>query len=398
MKSDKVDFFLPVLFSASFFFPNGFKTAILILLFFNFLPLSGWQQKLAIILRYPLCQAFIGFFLFTSLSYFWSENKGVCIEEIISQIPFFLAPLFFLGENSKLEKSLSGLLYGFYFTGLFISLASVLNNIFFLRSGSFEDNFVYENLAVFSGMQPIYLSLYLIISSLAWYNLYIKNKISKSKIHLVSPAIFYTMVVLLSSRTELIIYSGGLFMIFINHFRSKKIIFFIISFIFMTITTCLILSNKTNSARFREMFDFKNDYHNNKWGGRAIRLEKWKNAMECYKKFPFLGTGAGDCEDELQKVYQKNEFIVAYNAHFNPHNQYLQTLLTLGPFGLILLLSIFGVAFFSALEKKDFIFFLLIYIFFGSMITESMLERQNGLFLFTVLIPLFAAYSKKSTI
>jgi O-antigen ligase len=110
--------------------------------------------------------------------------------------------------------------------------------------------------------------------------------------------------------------------------------------------------------------------------------------------FPILGTGAGDCEDELLKVYRKNNFEIALKASYNPHNQFLQTLLTLGPIGLFFLLGIFGSMLRRADRNQDFPLFLLVIVFAFSMITESMLERQSGIFLFTVLTCFFAAVSK----
>jgi O-antigen ligase len=110
--------------------------------------------------------------------------------------------------------------------------------------------------------------------------------------------------------------------------------------------------------------------------------------------FPILGTGAGDCGDELRKTYQKNNFEIALKANYNPHNQFLQTLLTLGPIGLFFLLGIFGFMLRRADRNQDFPLFLLVIVFAFSMITESMLERQSGIFLFTVLTCFFAAVSK----
>jgi O-antigen ligase len=72
----------------------------------------------------------------------------------------------------------------------------------------------------------------------------------------------------------------------------------------------------------------------------------------------------------------------------------LQTLLTLGPLGLVFLLGIFGSMLTRAERNQDFTLFLLAIVFAFSMVTESMLERQSGIFLFTVLTCFFAAVSK----
>ena len=286
------------------------------------------------------------------------------------------------------------MLYAFYWTGLLVSIACVFQTAFFFPSGFQWDNFVYEKLATLSGLQPIYLSLYLILSSLAWYQLFLSGEFKKSRIHFASPAFLYLMVVLLSSRTELMVYVGGFLLILLRHFWGRKIIIVSSVLLFLLLTVVMIMCSKTNAGRFAEMVDVKSDYKSNRWGGRSLRIEKWRNTLECYMNFPILGTGAGDCEDELLKVYKKNNFEIALKANYNPHNQFLQTLLTLGPLGLFFLLGIFGSMLFRAERNQDFTLFLLAIVFAFSMVTESMLERQSGIFLFTVLVSFFAAVSK----
>jgi O-antigen ligase len=187
------------------------------------------------------------------------------------------------------------------------------------------------------------------------------------------------------------VYTGGFFMVLFHHFRHRTLLFLAGIAVFIAFTATLILFSKTNASRFREMLDFQSGYQSNQWGGRSLRIEKWKNALECYAQFPFLGTGAGDCSDELMKTYEKNTFEIALKAGYNPHNQYLQTLLTLGPIGLILFLAMFAISFYRARRQGNFFLFLLAYAFAASMITESMLERQTGVFLFTVLLTFFAS-------
>jgi len=190
------------------------------------------------------------------------------------------------------------------------------------------------------------------------------------------------------------VYVGGFLLILLRHFRGRKIIIISSVLLFSLLTVVMIMCSKTNAGRFAEMVDVKSDYKSNKWGGRSLRIEKWRNTLECYMNFPILGTGAGDCEDELLKVYRKNNFEIALKASYNPHNQFLQTLLTLGPLGLVVRLGIFGSMLTRAERNQDFTLFLLAIVFAFSMVTESMLERQSGIFLFTVLNSFFAAVSK----
>jgi len=390
----ELDRLFPFLFSVGIFLPNGIKSAALGALIIHFFPRIKFRAFIGFLRKDYLSLMFIGFFLLTAISFFWSENKGAYFEELNSKLPFLIVPLSIFLGNRNLNKSINGMLYAFYWTGLLVSIACVFQAAFFFPSGFQWDNFVYEKLATLSGLQPIYLSLYLILSSLAWYQLFLAGEFEKSRIHFASPVFLYLMVVLLSSRTELMVYVGGFLLILLRHFWGRKIIIVSSVLLFLLLTVVMIMCSKTNAGRFAEMVDVKSDYKSNRWGGRSLRIEKWRNTLECYMNFPILGTGAGDCEDELLKVYRKNNFEIALKANYNPHNQFLQTLLTLGPLGLVFLLGIFGSMLTRAERNQDFTLFLLAIVFAFSMVTESMLERQSGIFLFTVLISFFAAVSK----
>jgi O-antigen ligase len=305
-----------------------------------------------------------------------------------------MVPLILNQSNKGLFGWSTFFLKTIYLLGIIISFCCLIQAAFFSPSGFQWDNFVYEKLATLSGLQPIYLSLFLILSSLSWYQLFLLGEFKKFRVHFASPVFLYLMVVLLSSRTELMVYVGGFLLILLRHFWGQKIIIFSSVLLFSLLTVVMIMCSKTNAGRFAEMVDVKSDYKSNRWGGRSLRIEKWRNTLECYMNFPILGTGAGDCGDELRKTYQKNNFEIALKANYNPHNQFLQTLLTLGPIGLFFLLGIFGFMLRRADRNQDFPLFLLVIVFAFSMITESMLERQSGIFLFTVLTCFFAAVSK----
>ena len=376
-------------FCAGIFLPNGLKTISLICLLAYFLQgqkRAAWWQHFR---KDYFSLAFAFFFLITAISGLWSENKTEFLSELQSKIPFLAVALVLNRFNTRINSAVKPFLISLYWAGILISVGCLIRGFFF-SGKSLAESLVYEELASFSSLQPIYLSLFLILSSIAWYTLQQKNELPRAAFHRFAPVFFYLMVVQLSSRTELMVYTGGVFFVLFRHFREHlgKLIAVLGGFAFLTVL--LICLDKTNLSRYREMLDFQQDYKQNVWGGRSLRLEKWKNTWECYQQFPLLGTGAGDCSDELQRIYKKNTFDIAYNAQYNPHNQYLQTLLTLGPVGLFLFLSAFLIAFRRAYHKSSFVLFLLTYAFAASMITESMLERQTGVFLFTIILGFFA--------
>jgi len=394
MQSPWLGRFVIAFFFTGIFLPNGIWTVSLILLLLYFLPQLQFNTWFKTMQKDSVALFQVLFFLFTAISVLWSSNMSDFGTELQSKLPFLMVPLILNQSNKGLFGWSTFFLKTIYLLGIIISFCCLIQAAFFSPSGFQWDNFIYEKLAMLSGLQPIYLSLFLILSSLSWYQLFLLGDLKKSRIHFVSPVFLYLMVVLLSSRTELMVYVGGFLLILLRHFRGRKIIIISSVLLFSLLTVVVILCSKTNASRFAEMVDIKSDYKSNKWGGRSLRIEKWRNTLECYMNFPILGTGAGDCGDELRKTYQKNNFEIALKANYNPHNQFLQTLLTLGPIGLFFLLGIFGSILRRADRNQDFPLFLLVIVFAFSMITESMLERQSGIFLFTVLTCFFAAVSK----
>lgn len=208
---------------------------------------------------------------------------------------------------------------------------------------------------------------------------------------------FLFMLIMLSSRMEIMIFFAVLTAILmVWGKRTGKLTKMIgVSAGLFAVIVILILSSATNRLRFKEMFDTKQSYSENQFGGRALRVQKWKYTIDCWKKEPIVGTGAGDYKEILQQTYVDNDFELGYKNHFNSHNQYLQTLMATGVIGLFTLLLLFGSTLVSAFRSKNWVSLTFTVVFVLSCITESMMERQRGIVFFVF----FASFllSRKST-
>jgi O-antigen ligase len=143
----------------------------------------------------------------------------------------------------------------------------------------------------------------------------------------------------------------------------------------------LINGNKVNQSRYQEMVNLKGTYQSDRWGGRALRIQKWKYTLHCYLQFPLLGTGAGDFQKELLDTYRQNDFSPGLEHRFNSHNQYLQTLATLGPLGLALLLACLFLPLRWHWQDRYWLGIATVLLVAASMLTESLLERQKGIYI-----------------
>ena len=71
----------------------------------------------------------------------------------------------------------------------------------------------------------------------------------------------------------------------------------------------------------------------------GTRLAMWDIAIDVWKKYPMLGTGPGDFDDEVLELQRKGEY-VGMDVHNSVHNIYFQALVGSGLLGLIALLFV----------------------------------------------------------
>jgi O-antigen ligase len=121
--------------------------------------------------------------------------------------------------------------------------------------------------------------------------------------------------------------------------------------------------------------------------GNQKRLVMWTVTTELILKHPF-GVGTGNVDEYLHaklKTYGFNQLVA---DDLNPHNQYLQTALEIGIFGLLVLLALIISCIVIAIKYRNFLLLLLISGLAFNMLFESMLQRQSGILFYSFWIPL----------
>lgn len=116
--------------------------------------------------------------------------------------------------------------------------------------------------------------------------------------------------------------------------------------------------------------------------GDEARLIMWTVSALEFADNP-MGAGTGNVDDKLKiRLEDFGQYDVA-NHNYNSHNQFLQTAVEVGIFGLLFLLGIIGYSIYLGFRFKNmFITFLGINLAFNSLF-ESMLQRQSGIVFFT---------------
>lgn len=174
--------------------------------------------------------------------------------------------------------------------------------------------------------------------------------------------------------------------------RTLKLILFlfpIAAFVFV------LFSVEKIQSRFSYLIN-KEHYFvgDNAWSSIGVRFTIFTCSYELFKQNPFWGSGSGDVQDDLDSCFSRNNFptVIGMNAH----NQFIQTLLDLGLFGLSLLLVMFFFLFREAYIYRNYLLGSFLFIFFLCCLTESLFERQQGIFLFTYFVSVFLVFGRNS--
>ncbi len=205
--------------------------------------------------------------------------------------------------------------------------------------------------------------------------------------------------------TSKIGYLALLFLIFFNLLiyvkKFKAYLTMIVVFVLMVLVGFIAVKTTTILDRFEESYEeiFYPNPDPNYVMSTGERLVAWKISSKVIQDHFWLGVGVGNEKDVLVEYYKKDGYITNADLKLDAHQQFLQTFVATGIFGLILLVLIFVFPFFKAIKQRDVLLFgfLFIYLIFG--LTESMLERQSGIvFFFFFLLFLYSKMNSEEKV
>ncbi len=130
------------------------------------------------------------------------------------------------------------------------------------------------------------------------------------------------------------------------------------------------------------------------YNSTTSRVALWKYATELITSSPLIfvaGVGTGDIKDELREVYVRNNFEKGAIENYNPHNQYLHTMVIAGLIGLLLLLSLLLFPLFYSIKWKQYVPAVFLVVIMLNALTESILEVQSGIIFFCFIFCMLVA-------
>lgn len=129
--------------------------------------------------------------------------------------------------------------------------------------------------------------------------------------------------------------------------------------------------------------------------GTQTRLIMWTLSYQACLDYP-LGVGTGNVDEVLahyQRQYNQEDMI---QYQYNPHNQYLQTWLEIGIFGLLILIAVFSIAIVVGIRSKNYLLIIVSSCLAFNCLFESIFQRQSGIFYGTFLLLIIQLYASNA--
>lgn len=342
---------------------------------------------------------FVLFYSFMAFSYLWSIDKSLTVIGLGRKSVFLILPILF-AFTPKLNSEDVKLVFR-YFTYAFVTYALFFISMgiaYFLSNGSMS-NLTHHELVSPLNLNRVYVSLFTIVA--------VFHVIWNEKNNLINNLILITLFIfllLLSSKT-IILTSFLIIIIFrfqekISVFKTKNLYLAVL----ISITSFGLFKYHSEfysemiPTKYREVIaekDFGKSYYFN---GSELRILYSRFLLEFLNEENILFTGFG-LNASQQKINEKCvQYRVpdGYGTEYNFHNQYNQLFAELGIFGVLMLLSILSLGFRKSLLNRDRFSFAIFTIFTSLFFTESVFNRQRGIYFFVLVFLLLISTNEEN--
>lgn len=326
----------------------------------------------------------LGVISLISLTY--SENISMGTKVLERMISFAILPFLFYTEGKKPIKNSIETLFLLLGTSILISIIILLIN-FQLKIG-FEKisgipslskiiiQFRYFMVVHSLGLHPSYYS-YLILIFLLYPIFRLRKHHKFKRLFIILGGVSILSIIFFNSRGAL------LTLMFLIAYGLIKQLYRKRYFLFGTIVAISILAGYISYNHTRLGNTLKEITEKKEGQKKDERLILWKNAINKGMQNPIFGYGIGDALNELIEEHRRQEDYGAATKRLDAHNQFLETWLQSGVFGLVSLLLVFALPLYQSLRKKQELLFLFLMISFIQLLFESMFIRLAGVVYFS---------------
>jgi len=308
-------------------------------------------------------------FLLTIVSVLHSEDLANAMRSIRLRIPVLIITfilIFMEIKDKSIKKGIS----------VFIILTFIATLYTFFKASKFvgEDILFQPDFTFFiTPIQHPYFGIYLLIAIVSL----VEFKLIKHRtLRYIVLSILIIGVAISTSRLAYILLFTLLIFYSIKNVPKKKSLLFL--FTLTAFSVLFVLSNNNLQSKFKTSFTYQN----------SPRLKLWNNAIKVINNSEnkILGIGVGDYYKTKEDPYflkENNTGLYGYD----PHSQFFEFYITTGYMGVLFMSMFFLFGIFKIKKQNRYarIVFLIILTF---SLTESILNRQYGVQLYSIFIPL----------
>ena len=357
-------------------------------------PTGVWKNvKTSFLISLPFVPYLIEFFLHT--------DNAIMQFELQKKLLFFIAPITITAYISIFKPQNIRL----YFTSFTIAVVSVsilsivglvYQGILFLPSsyenGAYLLRLHFENI---SHLHPTYYSLFSAISAL-WIIYDFKNYSSKWKIVFICfLTVLFFLILLIAAKMPLIILALGCSWLLSKRIKNRKLFLAIyVGFVMLAIAAIFIVPSLKN-----RITEVKNYYTSPSSEQNTLQQRQliFDCNIEIFKQHIWTGVGARNSQLELDNCYKNASASGTESTQYNAHNQFFTLGINYGIAALFIFICTIIVTIKQSLHFNFGILLLISLLLI--MLTESILERQMGIYfylLFSLLIFQSKTFSIKS--
>ena len=327
------------------------------------------------------------------LAFLFSKHKGAIGSLLETSLSMLFLPLVFnvLISHVRFDQTVRLKFYNLFITSTFLFAILILFNVLIDDTSIYYSNWytnkartIIEN-SSFIGQHPIYASVFFGISILFAVDI-LKNTENK-----ISNKAFYYFAILFNLFLLLFFLSKGVVLallislfavFFMNSKWTKK------KFAFLLISVFLISCLFTFNRRMNELINIDTYKTVNTNYSTGLRVGVYKCVYGLAKDNWILGYGPGNTQEVLNDCYASDSSVLLEKI-YNSHNQYLDVLLKIGIFGLLVFLAFLIINYVKAKENKNFIVTYILIFYCIIFLIENILLRQSGVILFYFFITFF---------
>ncbi|RCW93562.1 O-antigen ligase family protein [Winogradskyella arenosi] len=307
---------------------------------------------------------------------------------ITKNLPFLILPTIIL--TSFNEKKLFNYVLKVFSFGVVLSLCIGLLKALLFKIFDLGTYFYYTDFSKVLEMHTTYMALFIVIAIFYFIRDIFIYKINNRWVNYGCSLFLILSLYIVSARISLLVLLvGSVLFLFFELFPSFSISKKILSIAIVTISVVGLMLSPNFQKRNTQSSttDFKAPSLSTRW-------LHWEAVVQSIQKGNlWVGSGRERGEELLINEYDIVGFESGFRYKYNAHNQYLEQTIYYGILGLIFLIATLVFALFYAIKSKNTLSIIIVAAFVIFMITESILVRQRGIILFSLLISFICACS-----